>query len=561
VAAALAIALVATPGCSMLMKFAGNAAAAAMTQKTGNLSDLSVRVMYTTNLFPKASGMIEAEDSGELWQDGQNMLGVILMKRQGVGMYELDGAVGYQEKPNGPIIPIPYMGKGAYYIGLGAKDTAPKTIVIRAANGQTARLAAAPAKPITIKAINGKAPKNAAIDLGKDVVLDLANPAGTLGSPIKVSIASQAMGIRTMTAVGNFKAADRVVVPKEAFRNLQISASHDVGAVGVLKGDSYLVVERYTQALPASACGAAEVLGQAWGWTPVTVSGDAPLNSKLEASAELPGASSKIAYYVFKPAAFYAPPLPVAKTVAVGTLRARGKLYEKKVYESKSYLPNNYVRTTTTTIVKQFPEVPDSHWNALLIDLENRLGASLKRVANTQLVSADRLAGSATYKAMKEIVEKRDTRDGATAYVEKLRPGSRYVVSESLDTIQVSSTFAADQVLARVMREGKVDGLLSATLDLQIATNQDDKIVLIPRLSYVLYGPPNGYAVGPVTYAMGFVETAEGVPFNGEALQSDPGEMSRVARLSELVGAFEAALKAMRAKEQAAGYDAIWRGR
>jgi hypothetical protein len=176
-------------------------------------------------------------------------------------------------------------------------------------------------------------------------------------------------------------------------------------------------------------------------------------------------------------------------------------------------------------------------------------------------VSAERLAGSATYKAMKEIVEKRDTRDGATAYVEKLRPGSRYVVSESLDTIEVSSTFAADRVLSRVMREGKVDGLLAATLDLQIATNQDDKIVLIPRLSYVLYGPPNGYAVGPVTYAMGFVEAAEGVPFNGEALQADPAEMSRVARLPELVGAFEAALKAMRAKEQAAGYDAIWRGR
>lgn len=560
VALAMTLALVTTSGCGVLMKLIGNATAAAITQKTGNLSDLSVRVGYTTNLFPKASGMTEAEDSGEIWQDGQNMLGVVLMKRQGVGMYELDGAVGYQEKPNGPIVPIPYMGKGAYMIGLAAKDLAPKTIIIRAANGQTAKFVVAPARPITIKAINGKAPKNAAIDLGKDLVLDLANPAGTAGTPIKVSIASQAMGIRTMTAVGNFKAADRVVVPKEAFRNMQLSASHDVGAVGVLKGESYLVVERYTQALPASSCGAAEVLGQAWAWAPVVVSGDAPLNSKLEANAELPGTTSKVAYYVFKPAAFYAPPLPVARTVAVGTLRARGKLYEKKVYESKSY-GYQTVTTTTTTIIKQFPEVPDSHWNTLLLDLESRLGASLKRAANSQLLPADRLAGSPTYKAMKEIVEKRDTRDGATAYVEKLRPGSRYVVAESLDTIEVSSTFAADRVLSRVMREGKVDGLLAATLDLQIATNKDEKLVLIPRLSYVLYGPPNGYAVGPVIYGQGFVEATDGVPFNAEALQSDPSEMSRVARLPELLNAFEASLKALRAKEQAAGYDAIWRGR
>lgn len=561
VAAALAIALIATPGCGILMKLIGNATAAAITQKTGNLSDLSVRVSYITNLYPRDSGLIEIEESGDLWQDGQNSIGVVLLKRQGVGMYELDGAIGYQEKPNGPIVPLAYMGKGAYAVRLDAKDLSPKTIVIRAANGQTAKFAVAPARPITIKAINGKAPKNATIDVSKDLVLDLANPAGTAGTPIKVSIASHAMGLRTMTAVGNFKAADRVVVPKEAFRNMQISASHDVGAIGIVKGDSYLVVERYTHALPASSVGAAEVLGQAWAWAPVTVTGDAPLNSFIDAQAKLPGSTSEVGYYVRKPAAFYAPPLPMAKNVAVGTLRARGKLYEKKTYESKSY-GYQTVTTTTTTIIKQFPEVPDSHWNALLVDLESRLAASLKRAANSQLVGADRLAGSPTYKAMKEIVEKRDTQDGATAYVEKLRPGSRYVVAESLDTIEVSSTFAADRVLSRVMREGKVDGLLSATLDLQIATAKDsEKLVLIPRLSYVLYGPPNGYAVGPVTYGQGFVEATDGVPFNAEALQRDPAEMSRVARLSELLNAFEASLKALRAKEQAAGYDAIWRGR
>ncbi|MNY56594.1 hypothetical protein D3C86_1926880 [compost metagenome] len=51
------------------------------------------------------------------------------------------------------------------------------------------------------------------------------------------------------------------------------------------------------------------------------------------------------------------------------------------------------------------------------------------------------------------------------------------------------------------------------------------------------------------------------MPFNGDALRASPAEMSRVARLPELVSAFEASLKEMRKKEQAAGYDAIWKGR
>ncbi|MFN3428491.1 MAG: hypothetical protein ACK46X_00915 [Candidatus Sericytochromatia bacterium] len=561
-AAALAIALATTTsGCAAMMKFMGDMTAAAITQKTANLSELSVRASYVTNLFPKDSGLVEAVDSGDTWQEGQNLLGVVLLKRQGVGMYELDGAIGYQDKPNGPIVPIPYVGKGAYQIALNGKDFAPKTIILRTAGGQEARLRVAPAKPITLKAINGKPAKGATLDLNKDVVLDLANPPGTAGTPIKVSIAIQAMGIHTMSAVGIFKAADRVTVPKEAFRNMLVSASHDVGAVGILKGANYLLVERYEQGLPAAGVGAAETLGQAWTWAPVTVTGDAPMNSSLQADGKLPGSTSEVGFMVFKPNAFYGPPLPMAKTVALGTLRARGKLYESKTYESKSY-GYQTVTTTTTTITKQFPEVPDGHWNALLKDLETRLTASLKRVTNTALLPAERLAGSPTYKAMKEIAEQRDTRAGATSYIVKIRPGSRHVLPESLDTIDVSSTFPADRPISRIMRESKTDGLLSVTLDLQIATAKDsEKLVLIPRLSWVMYAEPNGYLAFPASYGQGFVEATDGVPFNAEALQKNPAEMSRVARLPELVNAFEASLKALRAKEQAAGYDAIWRGR
>ena len=84
-------------------------------------------------------------------------------------------------------------------------------------------------------------------------------------------------------------------------------------------------------------------------------------------------------------------------------------------------------------------------------------------------------------------------------------------------------------------------------------------IVLVPRLTWSIYGPVNGYQGGPTCYGYGIVEAANGVPFNGEALQRDAAEMSRVARVDELVAALEASLKDLRAKEQTAGYEAIWK--
>lgn len=549
-------------GCGPLLRMIGDAAANAITQKTNDLGPVAARIYYTTNLFPKTFELLETDYGGDLWVEGNNALCVVLQKRQGIGMYEVDGGVGYQAGKGEPMV-MPYFGKGAYWATLAKSDLAAKSVMLRTSSGQSAKFQIAPAKPITIKAINGKAPANATIDLSKDLVLDLAHPPGALGTPIKVSLIATAVGQRSMVDVAVAKAAPRVVIPKAAFRNLQVTASHE-GAVNLERGRNLLLVERFDhQVVKSNTVGAVELIGRAWSWAPVNVVGDWRPNLALTHQGQMAAQAGAVAYRMHKPSAFYGPPLLPGKNIGLGSLRARGKMFEQTSSSSEHY-SGNYVVTTTTTTTLAFPDLPDSYWQSMLSSLERGLNASLKRSSGISLQPVSRLASSPTYKALEEqsdISSGQNATYKSTVYVERTLKGSRHVFPASFVSMMgaVSSTFAADRPISRMLSESKLDGILTGTLDVQIATQKGtDKLVLVPRFTFSIYGPPNGYMIGPTGYVDGTIETADGVPFNSQVLEANPDELERVVRLPDLLAAFEKSLQELRAKEKAEGYDAIW---
>lgn len=563
VASLAAASLLMGTGCAAVYRFIGDMTAMAITQKTADLSQLSVNAGYITNLFPTSFELLETDYGAEYWREGQNMLGVNLFKRSGVGLYELDGAVGYQDA-QGRLIPMTYVGKGSYVAPLAKNDYAPKTIVLRSVNGQRASFRLAPAAPITIKAINGKPPSGATIDLSRDMVLDVAHAPGSLGTPVKIALIATALGQRSMTDIGIFKAAQRMVIPKAAFRNLSITASQDVGAVTLERGRSLLLLERFDQTITANGkVEAAQLLGKAWSWAPVNVVGDWKPNTAIDFSGEMAAQASPVRYSVYKPGAYYGPALLAGKTFSLGALRARGTLYkETRTESSREAFGVRTITTTTTTLA--FPGLPDETWQGMLAQLERGLADRLKRAAGVQLVPMERLAASSTYQkmsAMEHIRAQRGGIDKTTVYVEKPLRGSRFVFPESfLDALSaVSSTFPADRPISRVLAESRMDGLMVGTLDLQIATQKGtDKLVLVPRFSYAFYGPPNGYIAGPTSYGGGAIEMTDGVPFNAEELRRNPRALDAVVRMPDLLDAFERSVRELRMKEIAEGYDAIW---
>lgn len=568
--AALGLAL-ALSGCAAFWKFAGDATASFITEKRDDLSNVSARVSLMNNLFPADTERLEAVDSGDTWQTGQSALSVVLLKRDGVGLVELEGDASYQDAPNGPFKPLPYMGKGSYQAGLPAAGKGPCTVQLRAKNGKVARFSVARPAPLTLKRVNGQAPSGATLDLGQDLVLELAHPAGAAGGPLKVMIGTSALGLKTLTDVAYVKGGNRVVVPHEAFSNMLLSASQDVGAIAIDQGDNVLVVERYAPAHPQTpGVGATEIVGKTWAWAKVKVTGKAPLNTGLQATGKLGSGTGLVTYLATQPNAFYGPPLTTARNVALGSLRVRGVLYEAKSTESTTENALMGTRTTTTTTtVKAFPPVPDAYWNALLQDLEKRLSGAFSRVTGAPLLPLERLAGSPTYRQAEALEQAKDTRthaitgDEVTAFIERPLRGSRHVFPESFGALlaSVSSTFGADRPISRMIQESKLGGIMSGTLDLQIAADGDGHLNLFSNFRYVLYGGPNGYSCGPTSFGQGSVTVPAGVSFDGAQLQRSQGELFRVARLPEIEAGFEAALRALVAKEREAGYARIWAAR
>jgi hypothetical protein len=546
-AALAATAVLSTTGCGVLMRFIGDATANLITQKTASLAEVAANVSFTTNLYPTDAKTYETEVMEKAWTKGGNLLNVVFQKRHGVGMWEIEGTV-TARKANGPAEPMTYFGKGAYYLMLPPNDRAPRVIEVRTATGQVAQFLAKPAAPVTIKAVNGKA-AGATVDLKKDLVLDLADVGP---GKLKVMLAATTLGIRTMTDVAIVKPAKRIVVPAAAFRHMGVSASME-NFMGVDPGANYVVVERYeggTIAKPGAA-GAAFSLGKAWSHVPVTVVGDVKNAAGKSYTGQAPTPRGPVAYTIHKGPAFYAPPVSRAHKIAVGSLVVRASLFKQDVSVKET---STHRITTTTTYA--FPPVAPASWDRLLDDSVVGFANAFKAVgAQGSLIPAERVTASPVYQSMEAVNESLDAK-----FVERAYRKTRHVFPESAAGLvsSVSSTFANDRPVVRLMHDVGADAVLDGRINLQIGAFEDTKqLALIPAVSFLLVGPANGYAVGPTIYASGQVSATQGVTFS-EAELSDVGALRRIARLDDLMTGLRAGLTKLREEERKQGYDAIW---
>lgn len=529
--------------CAELMKGIGEAAGNMMTEKTSSLGNAAVMASYVTNLFPRETQETGIQYLGESWQAGKNALQMIFFKHKGLGMYEIDGSISYRnvgskEAPK----PLNKVAFGSYAAILEANDTSPKEILVQTSSGQSLDFVMTPAPAIKIAKVNGQATA-ASVNNEKDLTLEISNPGNDPNSRLRVSFLSTVMGIKTFVDIGVFKPAAKLVIPAAAFRNLAVSSSAE-NFVGIDTGPSYLRVERYqvkgSESLKQRSVAAFQNLGVSWDTVPVTVTGNARDISKISLGN------------VHVPNAFYARPFPSAKTMSMASLQLEGSLFEQKTTTSESY-GYGYKTITTTTITKQFPQLPDSHWDQLLQSLQTEVGNALKKQFNITLQPTEKVMLSKTYAELEEPPEENSYR-----FIKRSYKNSKYLMPRSIGGIvsSVSSTFASDRPMSRLMRDSGSDGLIAMRLNLQVAADKDDRIILIPSLEFQIFGPPNGYIVGPTTYASGLIQ-GQGVPFNSQEL-SNPASLNRIIQLKELVAGFQKTLAELDAKEKEAGYHAIW---
>ena len=102
----------------------GNMTAKLLTAKTADLSNASVQVRFIRNLYQTEAQTTEVKHVSAIWQPGANVAVINFLKREGIGMYEIDGTV----KLNGEL--LTHLGSGAYGKVLPADDLSPQTFII-----------------------------------------------------------------------------------------------------------------------------------------------------------------------------------------------------------------------------------------------------------------------------------------------------------------------------------------------------------------------------------------------------------------------------------------------
>ena len=537
VVAALLVSL-ALSGCVSV----GNMTAKLLTAKTADLSNASVQVRFIRNLYQTEAQTTEVKHVSAIWQPGANVAVINFLKREGIGMYEIDGTV----KLNGEL--LTHLGSGAYGKVLPADELSAQTFTIDTATGKHFEFTVEPLPEIAIRSINGQS-EGATVDLGKSLELELENPSGTENTTIGLKLLANAVGTRAFYEVGIFKSTDKLSMPATVF------ASSSVPNVkfGFNKGVNYLQVERSTSRLvEMEGVGAAQVISQSWDTAPVQVTGEPNYFTHITAEGEAGAENSPIAYSLRKPNAATGRPFSTAKKFALASLSVRGTLYQQKESTS-STTTGNIKTTTTTTETWQFPPLPTAFWDQLLENINADIQNLMQERYGIQFIPVGQVVASGEYAKLEEIDQ-----ESSDVKIKRSYKGTKNLVPTSISGLlgQVSSTFAADRPEARLIRELGVDGLVAITLDLDLPTDTD-KVTLRPRMGIRITGPPTSHTAGQAVYLEGGISSDKGVTFNESELENI-NALNRIVRKEELMAALVQAINELEAQEKELGYDLIW---
>lgn len=526
----------------------GKLTAKLMTSKTSNLSEAAVLVHHINGMHTMEARISGQEMYPEDFQEGDRAVGIFFTKNDGLGMLNIDGSITCDGKE------LTSTGLGFYMLELEEGDMDPKTINVETVTGDKATFTIQPVPSVRVLSVNG-ATSNAEVDLSKDIELVLENGPGHEGTLLKVALVTDVVGARGFNYFAEIASTDKVIIPREALSNPTISGSAK-GVGNYNQGENYLVVERLVKA-PANkqSTAAAELQSHAYGSMKVNVTGKQAesVYGSIKVKDKIATSMGNLNLEAYKPNATTGAPMSQGSRFAVASLSVRGSLFKQEVDESVSYGYNTKTITTITTTY-QFPKLPDEFWDQLLHNMHADLVKMFREDYNIEVVPTEKVTSSPHYKNFYSVQEK-NTEDLIVKTYQNTVNMQPTRVGEILGS--VSTNMTSDRPIINLMKDAGVDGLINVQLNLQVAANGENNIILIPNLSFYIQGREEKYTNIDVTYGSGWVAAEGGQPFS-EAEFSNINALNRIVRKDEIMSAMRHALKLLREEEVSKGYDKIW---
>ena len=529
-----------------------------MTQKSDNLSGVSLNATVVSGLFDMRTEATETKFYPEGTREGDHALAVTFLKSSGIGMVDLNGEITCDGEPLKPV------GLGTFIKVFKEPAYQPRRLNIKAANGESAEFILNPVPEIEIISVNGGGAMPV-IDLAEDLTVTFLNPPGSENTMVSAGLLTDFMGTRSINFFADFPAGEGVVkIPKESFSNASISGK--LGAGQFNKGKNFLVLKRKV-ALTDSELGPEQKKGAissttlesvAYASWPVIVKGkqDQGIVTDLTFSGNF--GSEKIGYEVYKPNARTGIPFSRGSNFGLASLTVNGTLYKEETETTSNTWEignTRYTKTTTVTTVLQFPQLPGIHWDNLLEAFYQRMTTLFREKYNIGFVEVEKVTWTKDYKTLFPI-EPADTYVKLTKNYRETRRTSPKKLGEVFTNL--TSNPNGENPLQLMMKEAGVDGLVSVEINFRVAADKANRIVLIPSINLSIRGidetRDNKYGV----YAEGTMTFRDGIPYNEKAVRDDANSLIKVLNLNQMIECLDYMLGNLKARETEMGFDKIW---
>lgn len=540
--------------CATIQQKMGGLVLKMMTKKEKDFNNIAAIGQYQRNLYPADVGISTL--GTENWETGQNSAGVQLIKADGaIGVIELDGTVTVDGET------ATYYGGGVYGVLYDHDDLDPKTVKIVNADGQEAEFEIAPPPYVAIKSING-ATENATLDLTKPLELELDYNAAAEGKRVKVALITNAVGAKGFANFQSFPVQSKVTIPADAFKHKHVSGGGPTGkeATKWMTGENHIQItlveeDRSVSGMPFPYFKKAATI---YDTKPVTVTGSTEGRAYIRANGEYIAESGKFKYGVTSSNAWYARPLNSGNMkIGIASVSVEGVLYRQETSESTStdyYQDYKVITTTTTTTTFQFPQLDDMYWDQFLENIYSDMVSMMENEYGNTVVDVDQITSNPIYD---EFYEPKD--ENTEKYISKnLRDTKRLfpaTLGEALADRKTIMIADADP-MPTLLRDMGMDALMSISIDYRVAANKEDKIVLLPLVSYQVTGQNQGYDGSSSAWLQGSFE-GPGVPFDRDEF-SDLNALNRIGQKDVILGLIRQSIEEMTSRQSEFGYDKIW---
>ena len=545
-------------GCATVQQQIGKVALKLMTKKEANFSEIAVIGKYQSNIYSSDVGIttLGTED----WLEGENLVGVQLVKPEGaIGVISFDGTVTIDGKE------ATSYGGGAYFARFDSNDNASKKVVMVSSNGESTEFNLSPMPKIHISKINGSS-ENAVIDVNEPLEIELEYDTEAEGKRVLVSLITNAVGAKGFANFQSTIINNKIVISANAFKHKHIAGAGPTGkdVTNWTTGANTLLVSivendksETNHPFPYFRKELTSFDSKS-----VTVTGDAKGRAYIRITGKSEEANGEFGYEASSSNAWYARPLNTSiKRIGIASLSVSGTLFKKEISTSEKdqymngyagYGKYNVITTTTTTF--EFPKLDDIYWNQFLENVYADITSTLHNEYDASIVDVEEITSSSVYS---EFYTPEDANN--KEYIAKNLRNTKRLLPNRLGEILSDRTtvlIADEGRMSRLLRDTSLDAVMNIVINYQVAADKDDKIVLIPNISYTIDGNTQAFDGTANTWLQGSI-SGPGVSFSEDEF-SDLNALNRIGQKDVIVKLIRQSLKELSEEQEKFGYQEIW---